>query len=90
MAGQDDSNRLEAMEARVEALSVLMKSVLTTFVMRGVLTKADVPTLVRESEAALSVKHPAAREQLRSIQNDMPSFLRAALGPQPDDDHDDH
>jgi hypothetical protein len=89
MAGRD-GERLEAMEARVEALSVLVKSALTTLVMRGVLTKADVPTLVRESEAALRTANPAAREQLRSIEADMPSFLRAALGPKPDDDHDDH
>jgi hypothetical protein len=87
-ANGDD--RLQAMEARVEALNVLVKSALTTLVMRGVLTKADIPTLVRESEAALTARHPAAQAQLRSIQEDMPSFLRAALGPQPDDDHDDH
>jgi len=87
-ANGDD--RLQAMEARVEALNVLVKSALTTLVMRGVLTKADIPTLVRESEAALTARHPAAQAQLRSIQEDMPSFLRAALGPQPDDYHDDH
>lgn len=81
-----------ALEARMEALSVLVKSTLTTLVMRGVLTKADIPALVQESETALgaAAAHPAARAELRSIRDEMPSYLRAALGPVPDDDHDDH
>lgn len=80
-----------AVEARVDALSVLVKSTLTTLVMRGLLTKADIPALVQESEAALGgdAAHPAARAELRSIRDEMPSYLRAALGPVPDHD-DDH
>ena len=86
---QDD--RLQAMEARIDALSALLKSTLTTLVIQGVLTKAHIPTLVREGEAALAAGgHPAAQAQLRSIQEDLPSYLRAAMGPAPDDDHDDH
>ena len=79
-------------EARLDALSTMLKSTLTTLVMRGVLTKADIPTLVKESEIALGERgrHPAARAELRAIQDEMPSFLRTALGPEPDDDHDDH
>jgi hypothetical protein len=79
-------------EARIDALSAMVKSTLTTLVMRGVLTKADIPALVQESETALGEKgrHPAVRSELRSIRDDMPSFLRAALGPEPDPDEDDH
>ena len=79
-------------EARIDALSAMVKSTLTTLVMRGVLTKADSPALVQESETALGEKarHPAVRSELHSIRDDMPSFLRAALGPAPDHDDDDH
>ena len=91
MAGQNsDAERIEALEARVDALTALLKSTLTTLVIQNVLTKAHIPTLVREGEAALAGRHPAARTQLRAIQEDLPSCLRAAMGPAPDDDHDDH
>ena len=93
MAGDvNDGDRLQAMEARLDALSAMLKSTLTTLVMRGTLTKADVPNLVRESEMAMGEKarHPAVRAELRAIKDDMPSFLRAALGPEPDHDEDDH
>jgi hypothetical protein len=91
MSGEH-SNGDGALEARIEALSVLVKSTLTTLVMRGLLTKADIPALVAESEAALGADaaHPAARAELRSIRDEMPSYLRAALGPAPDHDDDDH
>ena len=93
MAGDgNDSDRSGTVEARMDALSAMVKSTLTTLVMRGVLTKADIPTLVKESEIALGerAQHPAARAELRSIRDDMPSFLRTALGPEPDPDEDDH
>jgi hypothetical protein len=91
MAG-DVKESDQAVEARIDALSAMVKSTLTTLVMRGVLTKADIPALVQESEVAMGEKsrHPAARAELRSIRDDMPSFLRAALGPEPDPDEDDH
>ena len=87
-SGQQGNGR--DLDGRVDALSAMVKGLLTTLVMRGVLTKADIPTLVKECEAVLG-GNPAAGAELRSIQNDMPSFLRAALGPapDPDEDHDD-
>ena len=87
-SGQQGNGR--DLDGRVDALSAMVKSLLTTLVMRGVLTKADIPTLVKECEAMLG-GNPAAGAELRSIQSDMPSFLRAALGPapDPDEDHDD-
>ncbi len=92
MAGVNDSDRLGTIEARVDALSVMIKSTLTTLVMRGVFTKADIPALVRESEISMGdrARHPAARAELRSMMDDLPSFLRVALGPEPDPDDDDH
>ena len=71
MSGEQ-TNGSGAVEARIEALSVLVKSTLTTLVMRGLLTKADIPALVQESEAALGgdAAHPAARAELRS--SDLP------------------
>jgi hypothetical protein len=87
-SGQQGNGR--DLDGRVDALSAMVKSLLTTLVMRGVLTKADIPTLVKECETMLG-DNPAASAELRSIQNDMPSFLRAAIGPapDPDEDHDD-
>ena len=86
-AGQSNGRDLDG---RVDALSAMVKGLLTTLVMRGVLTKADIPSLVKECEAVIG-GNPAAVAELRSIENDMPSYLRAALGPapDPDEDHDD-
>ena len=90
MAEANDGER--ALAARVDALGAMLKSTLTTLVMRGVLTKADIPALVRETEAALAERglHPAAAAELLAIRDEMPSFRRAALGPEPGHDHDDH
>jgi hypothetical protein len=65
----EHSNGGGALEARIEALGVLVKSTLTTLVMRGLLTKADIPALVAESEAALGAHTPppAGRSQPRSL-----------------------
>ena len=84
-AGQQGNGR--GLDGRVDALSAMVKSLLTTLVMRGILTKADIPTLVRECEAMLG-DNAAAAAELHAIQNDMPSFLRAAIGPAPDPDED--
>ena len=86
-AGERSNGR--DLEGQVEALSAMLKELLTTLVMRNVLTKADIPTMVKQCEAVIG-GNAAALAELRSIQSDMPSFLRAALGPAPDpDDHDD-
>jgi hypothetical protein len=93
MAGNDnEGDRLQRMEARIDALGALIKSTLTTLVLRGVLNKADIPALLQESEAAArgSADHAAVEAELRSVKEDMPSYLRAAVGPAPDHDDDDH
>ena len=90
--GTDGTDRLGAMQARVDALSATLKSVLSTLVLRGLLNKADVAVLLRETEAAMGgeAQHPAGRAELRAIEAEVPAYLRAAVGPAPDEDHDDH
>jgi hypothetical protein len=89
-AGQQNSAETQALAGRIDALSAMVKGLLTTLVMRGLLTRADIPTLVKECEAVLG-GNAAATAELHSIQSDLPSYLRAALGPppDPDEDHDD-
>jgi hypothetical protein len=83
-----DENK--ALEARVEALSATLKGVLTHLVLRGLLTKAEVTALLQETETMLQEQHPEAVTELHAIEQDMPQFLRVAVGPGPDPDHDDH
>ncbi len=85
----DEADRLRVMEARVEALSSTIKSVLTTLVLRGLLTRAEVATLLHETESILGRESPGAAE-VKTIQQEMPSYIRAAVGPPPDPDEDDH
>ena len=87
-ASDRNSGNAQALEGRIDALSAMLKELLTTLVMRGVLTKADIPTMVKECEAVLGA-NPAGGTELRAIEDDMPSFLRAARGPAPDPDEDD-
>jgi hypothetical protein len=92
MAAHEDTESREALEARVDALSSLIRSVLTTLVLRGVLNRADIPALLHETETAMQSRgaHAAAASELRSIRDDMPNYLRAAMGPAPDPDEDEH
>jgi len=87
---QDDVARWHAMEARVDALSSTIKSILATLVLRGVLSRAEVATLLHETEALLAKDNASGVAELEAIQREMPSYLRAAVGPPPDPDDDDH
>lgn len=88
----EGADRLDVMQARVDALSATLKSVLSTLVLRGLLNKADVAVLLQETQAVMGgdALHPAGRAELRAIETEMPAFLRAAVGPAPDEDDDDH
>lgn len=88
----DDAERWQAVEARVDALSSAVKSILTTLVLRGLLNKADLGVLLKETEVLMRQenRHPAALAELRGIEQEMPTYLRAAVGPPPDPDDDDH
>jgi hypothetical protein len=88
----EEADRLKALEARVEALSSTVKSVLTTLVLRGLLNRADVSVLLQETAAVLKTdgREKSGLEELKAIEVDMPTYLRAAVGPPPDPDEDDH
>ena len=90
MDGEGD--RIEAAEARVTALAALMRCALTALVLRGVLNKAAIDELLKESAEVLQAHgaHPAAIEELKSLGGDLPDYLRAAMGPGPDPDFEDH
>ena len=85
-----DHDQSRALEARVEALSATLKGVLTHLVLRGLLTKAEVTALLQETEVMLHEHHPEAVQELRHVLLDGMQFLRVAVGPGPDPDHDDH
>jgi hypothetical protein len=82
-----DAERIAILEARVEALSATIKTVLTTLVLRGTLTKPAVDAILREVES-LFPQAPASRAQIQTVRDDLPGVLRAAMGPESDpDDH---
>ena len=77
------------LEARVAAMSALVKSLLTTLMLRGLLTRAEIAPLIADAEALMTSAGPAARAELAAIHADLPAYLREAMGPLPDaDDHD--
>jgi hypothetical protein len=81
-----DADRIATLEARVEAMSATIKTVLTTLVLRGLLTKPAVDAILREAESLAPA--PAARAEIESVRHDLPGVLRAAMGPESDpDDH---
>ncbi len=76
------------LEARIAAMSALVKGLLTMLMLRGLLTKAEIAPLLADAEALMGSSSPAAKDELASIQADLPAYLREAMGPEPD--HDDH
>ncbi len=90
MTSPDDAERWRAVEARVDALSSTIKSLLTTLVLRGVLNRAELATLLHESEALVGKENPSGHAELKAIENEIPTYIRAAVGPPPDPDEDDH
>lgn len=81
-----EAERIAILEARVEAMSATIKTVLTTLVLRGLLTRPAVDAILREAESLAPA--PAARAEIASVRHDLPGVLRAAMGPESDpDDH---
>jgi len=79
------------LEARVGALSALIKSLLTTLMLRGLLTRPEIAPLVAEAEVLMAATAaPAAQAELRSVEEQLPAYLREAVGPAPSDDEHDH
>ena len=92
----EQTERVRALEDRVEALGALLRNVLTTLMLRGILIRADLAVLLQDTAAAMGGDaskpgaKPGAAEEIRAIAQDMPSYLRTAVGPPPDPDQDDH
>jgi hypothetical protein len=81
---------LAELEGRLAAQSALIKSVLTTLMLRGLLTRAEIAPLIAEAEALMTASGAAAKAELGSIERDLPTYLREAMGPAPDEDDHDH
>ncbi len=77
-------------EARLSAMSALVKSLLTTLLLRGLLTRAEIAPLIADAEALMGTGADAAKTELRAIEADLPGYMREAMGPPPDDDEHDH
>jgi hypothetical protein len=84
---EDGTARIAALEARVEALSGTIKAVLTTLMLRGILTKETVAEVLRETKAAMPNAHAQAEAELEHIKQDLPQYMRNAMGEPEDDDH---
>jgi hypothetical protein len=80
-----EATHLKQLEARVEAMSTMIKTVLTTMVMRGILTRADVQAILHDSEQALAAT-PQAVGEVAAVREELPHYLRTAMGPPSDDD----
>ena len=87
---EDGTARIVALEERVEALSGMVKSVLTTLMLRGILTKETVAEVLNETKAAIAPGHAQAEAELEHIKEDLPHYMRIAMGPEPDEDDHDH
>jgi len=82
---------LADLEARVAAQSALIKSLLTTLMLRGLLTRAEIAPLVADAEALMaSASGAAAKAELKSIEGDLSHYLREAMGPAPEEGDHDH
>lgn len=84
---ETETARIAALEERVEALSSTIKTLLTTLMLRGILTKETVAEIVKETKAAIGPGHAAAEAELDHIKQDLPHYLRNAVGDSEDDDH---
>ena len=84
---EDGTARIAALEERVEALSSTIKTVLTTLMLRGILTKETVAAIVNETKAAIGPGHAQAEAELEHIKQDLPHYLRQAVGEAEEDDH---
>ena len=90
-SAQDASERIAELESRVAALGATVKATLTTLMLRGLLTRAEIAPLLAEAEASISGgASPAAKAELAAIGAELPAYLRQAMGPVPDDDDHDH
>jgi hypothetical protein len=83
---------LERLQERIDALSALSKCLLSTMVVRGLLTGEEALTLLEEAGASLRCGKGkrAARDELAAIGADLPVRIRRAAHPLVSSHHDDH
>jgi hypothetical protein len=88
----DGNERIDAVEARVTALAAIVKGALTTLIVRGLLNKASIDEMLKETAEVMRAHgtHRAALDELDALRGDLPKYLRAAMGPGPDPDFEDH
>lgn len=89
-APNDVATRLAELEARVAALSSMIKSMMTAFMIHGLLTKAEIGPLIAEAEMLMrkGAASDAGKQELAKLEADLPAYMRERLGPAPDpDDH---
>ena len=86
----DEAARIQHIEARLDAMKELIENVMTTLMLRGILTKPTLDQIFRDSAEALKGAGNGAAEALIAIRDDLPAHLRTAMGPPPEDDGHDH
>jgi hypothetical protein len=86
----DPAVRIAALEQRVEALSSTIKTVLTTLMLRGLLTKETVNQVLADAQVQVGLGQAHASAELAGIKQDLPHYMRQAMGPEPDEDDHDH
>lgn len=80
--------KVEQLEARLDAQSELMKSLLTTFIIRGTLQRAEIQPLIDTAkEMAANQGKKSALMALDAFGQDLPGYQRSRMGPH-EDDHD--
>ncbi len=86
----EESERIQHLEARLDAMNELMENVLTTLMLRGVLTRPTIEQIFKDSAEALKNGRAGALKALQSFHDELPAHLRVAMGPPPEDDEHDH
>ncbi len=91
----ENSNAAELaqrLQGRIDALSLLNKSLLAALVVRGQLTKEEVFAMIDEAEDALpeGAARAAAKGELASIAADLPVRLKVAAHPRVGEQAHDH
>ncbi len=84
------AKQIADLEARVAALGALMRSLLATLMLRGVMTRADIAPLMEQAAAMLpsDLKDAGADAEFKAITHDVAGSLSRAAGPIEQHDHD--
>jgi hypothetical protein len=80
---------VQALGARIKVLEAVLDTLLSTLVLRGVVSRAEVDHILAECEGSLrrDSTHATALEQLNAVRKEVSEHIRAAQG-SGGDDHD--